>query len=77
MAPSRNNSTMHNRLGRTTFSGGTMKARRIKIARGERVEICLRREKGTKADLCLVGPASVSIVLTKVEKDEKKERRED
>jgi hypothetical protein len=42
-----------------------MKARRIKIARGERVEICLRREGGTRADMSLVGPASVSIVLTK------------
>jgi hypothetical protein len=51
-----------------------MKTQRIKVARGERVEIFLRREKGTgNADLCMIGPVTVSIIVTKA--DEKKAAR--
>lgn len=55
-----------------------LKARRIKIPRGQRVEIFVRREKGNgNADMCLVGPCSISLIITKVEKGEKKERTQE
>jgi hypothetical protein len=55
-----------------------LNARQIKIPRGQRVEIFLRKhENGTKAHLYLVGPATVSIVLTKTETGEKRERTQE
>jgi hypothetical protein len=53
-----------------------MKTKRIVIAKDERVEICVRRTEvpsttcdgkrtGVRADLCLVGPVSLSLVVSK------------
>jgi hypothetical protein len=53
-----------------------MKTHRIKIAKDERVEICVRRGEtpatacngkrtGVRADLCLIGPVSLSLVVFK------------
>jgi hypothetical protein len=44
-----------------------MKTKRIKIAKGERVEISVRRQEDRKtsvqADMCLVGPVSTDTQL--------------
>ena len=45
-----------------------MKTRLIKIAKGDRVQICVRRTKdktAAHADVCLVGPITVSVIVSK------------
>ncbi len=44
-----------------------MKTKRIKIERGERVEICIRRQ-GNSFTMVAIGPSKVSVVTSKQNK---------